>query len=143
MICPYVKSDFTDWTNLKLKATEIKNLTFIEKIPFFEIQSYFNDTEIFVNTSISEGFPNIFLQAALAKMPIISLNVNPDNFITKYNCGYYCENNFEKLLLHCKLLIYDKNLIIEKGENALKFLKENHDIKKTSVEFKSIIESVL
>jgi glycosyltransferase involved in cell wall biosynthesis len=143
MICPYSKSDFENWKLLKNEADKHKNLTFIEKVPFYEIQEYFNQSAIFVNTSTSEGFPNIFLQAALAKLPIISLNVNPDNFITDYNCGIYCENSFEKLLESLKYLIENKIEISEKGENSFSYLKENHDIEKISLQFKSIIESIL
>ena len=96
MICPSVTGKEEYHKKIKKMAKKIKNLIFIDKVPFNEIQNYFNDAKIFVNTSEHEGFPNTFLQAGIGKTPILSLNVNPDNFIKKYDCGFCCDGNFDK-----------------------------------------------
>lgn len=142
MICPYNPSDYKKWLDLKQNAEKIPNLRFIEKIPFFEIQDYFNKAKLFVNTSDYEGFPNTFLQAAQGKTPIISLNVNPDNFINEYNCGIYCKNNFKLLIEQSKRLLQNPDELKQKGENAYKYLKENHDINKIGKQLKEIIEEL-
>jgi glycosyltransferase involved in cell wall biosynthesis len=128
MICPYNPSDYKKWMSLKQRAEKIPNLTFIEKVPFHEIQDYFNQAKAFVNTSDYEGFPNTFLQAAQGKAPIVSLNVNPDNFLNEYDCGYFCENKFELLLEKTKQLLQNPDEIKQKGKKAYLNLKENHDI---------------
>lgn len=143
MICPYNKKDKKAWEKLKQKAEEIKNVSFIEKVPFNEIQKFFNKAKLFINTSDFEGFPNTFLQAAQAKTPIVSLNVNPDDFLNKYNCGIFCANNFEKMYLETKNLIQNKKETETKGENAFKYLKENHDINIIGKKFENIIKSIL
>lgn len=138
MICPYEKGDFLEWEKLRKKTEIINNLTFIKKVPFHEIQVYFNKSEIFVNTSTAEGFPNTFLQAAVGKTPIVSINVNPDNFIKNYNCGFYCNNNFELMKKNIETLINNKNNKL--GENCFNYLKENHDIEKTGNQLEQIIK---
>jgi glycosyltransferase involved in cell wall biosynthesis len=143
MICPYSRSDYPDWMHIKQKANSLSNMIFIEKVPFYEIQNYFNQSKIFVNTSESEGFPNTFLQAAQARMPIISLNVNPDFFITKYNCGIYCNNSFENLVESAQYLINNNEEIEKRGENVFGYLKKNHDLDKISIQFKIIIEKLV
>ncbi len=139
MICPYNPTDYKKWKILKNKIQNIPNLTFIEKVPFSEIQDYFNQSKLFVNTSDFEGFPNTFLQAAQGKTPIISLNVNPDNFIDEYNCGIFCHNDFKQLVEQTKKLLQNPDKIDLKGKNAYRYLKENHDINKIGKQLENII----
>lgn len=45
------------------EAKEINNLDVVGFVPPDEIDQYFDRAKIFINTSVSEGFPNTFLQA--------------------------------------------------------------------------------
>ncbi len=139
MICPTFNYNNKDWLEFRQKARLIKNLKFIDQVPFSQIQSYFNKANIFINTSETEGFPNTFLQAAAGKTPIISLNINPDNFIQNYNCGYFANDNFETLLQHTKQLINAKTEQKEKGKNAFLYLSNHHNKKQLNQQFKTII----
>ena len=143
MICPYIIQDKEKWEKFKKNANKISNLKFIEKIPFNEIQEYFDKAELFVNTSDYEGFPNTFLQAAQGKTPIVSLNVNSDNFITEYNCGIFAEGKFEKLLSETKKLLQNKTDLKIKGENLYNYVKGNHDIKIVEKQLKKVIKNIL
>ena len=139
MICPYNPKDYKKWRKLKQKAEKLPNLTFIEKVPFHKIQKYFDSAKAFVNTSDYEGFPNTFLQAAQGKTPIVSLNVNPDNFLNEYNCGIFCKNNFDFLIENIRKLIENPTEIKVMGENAYRYLKKNHDIQITGKQLEKII----
>jgi len=143
MICPYDISQKENWEKLKSRTDEIDNLTFIKKVPFYEIQKYFNKALLFVNTSDFEGFPNTFLQAAQGKTPVISLNVNPDNFITEYDCGSFADGSFKKMVSGIKNLLENNNDRTKKGENLFRYLKENHDFKKNGQKLNNIIERIL
>jgi glycosyltransferase involved in cell wall biosynthesis len=50
-----------------------------------------------INTSYYEGFPNIYLEAWGAGVPVISLNVNPGGIIDKFNLGIYCGGDINKM----------------------------------------------
>ena len=69
------------------------------------INNFLHDSLVLVNTSLpnSEGLPNTFIQSWLAGTPVISLNTDPNGYITKHNLGYYCSGNFECLI---KSIIY-------------------------------------
>ncbi|NPA44892.1 MAG: glycosyltransferase family 4 protein [Chlorobi bacterium] len=142
MVCPYSKKDEKEWLKMKSATNNISNINIIKEVPFNKIQNLFNEAKLFVNTSKQEGFPNTFLQSAQAKTPIVSLNVNPDNFINTYNCGIFCNNNFEKLIKETKLLLKDEDLLKTKGNNAFKYLDKNHNIEKISKQLENIIKTL-
>jgi glycosyltransferase involved in cell wall biosynthesis len=139
MICPYHEKDYPAWHKLKKNAAKLTNLKLIQQVAFSEIQNYFNTALLFVNTSEAEGFPNTFLQAAQAESPIASLSVNPDGFITRYNCGIFAANDFNKLVNETKKLLDNPELLQQKGKNAGQYLKENHDAKILGKRFGEII----
>lgn len=130
MICNKVVRQEDYFFSIEQLAKKIENLEFIPHVPFSEIEVYFKKAKIFVNTSDYEGFPQSFIQAAKNKVPIISLNVNPDDFITKYICGVYCGGD-EKLMNHSiRELMNDSHKYGLLSENAYQYAKKNHDIKK-------------
>ena len=96
MICQEGTGD-ADYQRLVRQAEAIENLTFLRRVPYHEIDRYFERATLFVNTSESEGFPNAFIQAAAAGAAILSYNVNPDDFLTRYRCGLSCSADFDTL----------------------------------------------
>ena len=144
MICPPPQGkEIENWKELKQKAEQLTNLQFIDYVPFSQIQIYFNKASIFINTSQAEGFPNTFLQAAQGKVAIVSLNVNPNSFITKYNCGVFCNNDFTYLVEHVKLLLNDKKNLTEKAENNYNYLEQNHTITSIGNQLEKIIKELV
>jgi len=139
MICTASNREPHLLDNVRKKAQRISNLEFIEYVPFSKIDEYFQKAKIFVNTSKQEGFPNTFLQAAANKTPIVSLNVNPNSFLTKYKCGYDCRGELAKMSKSINLLFEKKSLYQQLSENAYQYVKENHDIKSNSQKFIKII----
>jgi glycosyltransferase involved in cell wall biosynthesis len=77
----------------------------------------------------AEGFPNTYIQACKCATPILSLAVNPDNFLSKFKCGLCADGRmteFEE----------DFNILLEPetnrrfGQNSRRYAEETHDIKK-------------
>lgn len=141
MICPQAVGD-TEYESLKSRADAIDNLQLIQRVPFDEIDSYFQRAKIFVNTSRAEGFANTFIQACKGRVAIVSLNVNPDDFLTRYSCGVACGGSMEHLVEGLKNLL-DQNRYIEMGENGRKYVEENHDITKIVEQYKQALEQLL
>ncbi len=126
MICQKATGD-NNYQSLLAKAKQIENLTFIEQVPFAEIDTFFRYAKILVNTSDSEGFPNTFIQAAKHATPIISLNVNPDNFLEKHNCGINTKGDMD-LMADSLGTLLEGDRLSELGQNARNYVKKCHDI---------------
>lgn len=140
MIMP--KNNPALWQHIYHQSQKIPNLKFIEKIQFEKISKYYSQAKVFVNTSTFEGFPNTFVQAAMSGVPLISLNVNPDNFLTKYHCGYCAAGNVQKLTQHVQTLLTNQKLWLQTSQNAYNYARKNHDIKKNVKKLIKIISSL-
>ena len=55
IICP--NEDDALWRTVRDRAATIPNVTFIESVPYREVQAYYDHAKLVVNTSEFEGFP--------------------------------------------------------------------------------------
>lgn len=104
----------------------LPNLEFFSEIPFSQIDNFFQQAKIFVNTSTAEGFPNTFLQAGLNQVPILSLSVNPDKFISHYQCGLVAENRLSRLVNHCQKLLSHSRWAYSLGKHNFHYATTYH-----------------
>jgi glycosyltransferase involved in cell wall biosynthesis len=131
------------WTDIQKKAGKMTNLKFIESVPFEEIGEYFAKSKLFVNTSAFEGFPNTFVQAAMYGTPILSLNVNPDNFLNEYICGFCSEGSLERMICKIREIVKNKSDWQMLSDNAFRYAIKNHDISVNAEKLKEIMECQL
>jgi glycosyltransferase involved in cell wall biosynthesis len=117
------------------------NVKYIGFVPFTATYEYYLKAKLLINTSEYEGFPNTFIQACLSKTPILSFRVNPDNFIIENNVGLMCEDNIDKAVEFITGL--NKEKIFLYGDNAFKYVKENHDIIYSAALYDDIIKRFL
>jgi glycosyltransferase involved in cell wall biosynthesis len=140
MICQRNVGDM-NYDSLVKEAGKVDNLQLLRRVPYHEIEDYFERARVFVSTSDAEGFPNTFIQACKCATPILSLNVNPDGFLDKYKCGM-CANGDRELFVEMlkKLLVTEtaENL----GNNARKYVEEHHDITKIAEQYKSSLTQI-
>jgi len=138
MICQRATGD-EYYDQLCDKAERVANIEFHKRIGFGEIDNYFQRAKFLVSTSDAEGFPNVFIQACKWAVPIVSLNVNPDGFLDKYNCGISCCGNIAKLNEAVDFVLTSQRYI-ELGRNGRKYVEDNHDIVKIIEQYKQIFQ---
>jgi glycosyltransferase involved in cell wall biosynthesis len=126
MVCRQASGD-SGYEHLRRQAQSIPNLQFFPEVDFFELGRFFARAKVFVNTSDAEGFPNTFIQAASAGTAILSWQVNPDQFLTKYQCGLACGGTMERLVKGLEFLL-DNRRYVEIGQNGLRYAREHHDL---------------
>lgn len=142
MVCPPT-TDRDYYNLLKRRANKIKNLDFIGKVRFDQIDTYFKKAKIFVNTSSIEGFPNTLLQAARRRTPVVTLNIDPDGIISRYKMGFCAKGEFNAMESSLKELIKDEKLRAERGENAHRYVKEHHDMNKIIERDKKMLRNLV
>jgi len=141
MICQQATGD-ENYRDLLAYAEKVGNLQFIRAVPFTDIGTYFQQAKVFVNTSDSEGFPNTFIHACNCAAPILSLKVNPDDFINRHNCGMSCDDDWRRMIDSLKTMLQE-NRYIELGKNCKKYVEERHDLAKIIKQYKELFEKLV
>jgi glycosyltransferase involved in cell wall biosynthesis len=113
-------------SRLSARASDLPNLRFLAGVPFAHTSALFEEAKIFVNTSMAEGFPNTFLQAAACGTPTVSWGVNPEGLLDKYEMGYCADGNWARFEGYVRLLCEDAALRGRMGENARRYVTEHH-----------------
>ncbi len=133
-------NDIKLFNQAKKLAMRKKNLKFFPVVPIEDIIKLFGRAKLFINTSVEEGFPNTFLQAGLTKTPVLSLTVNPDQYITKFNCGLVAGNKQEKLVKNLKQILKSPKLRKQMGLNNYYYVKKNHSLKNVNIFKQTLLE---
>jgi len=131
-------SDGIRFKQARDEARRLSNVLFLGTMPPVEMESWFQRTKLFLNTSIREGFPNTFLQAWMNGVPVVSLNIDPDAIIERYGLGKIIGSEkvqqfgtdfrgLARLLVNSILeLLDDDNLSKGIGEKALHYVESHH-----------------
>lgn len=103
-----------------------------------EIPKYYENGIALLNTSTHEGFSLAWMEAWAYCMPIISLNVNPDNILTEKKVGFHSGSE-DQMVKDIDRVYQNKKLRQEIGENGKNYLQENHSISKIMDKFAEVI----
>ncbi len=126
------------YRTFRVAVDSVPNLDYVGAIPFHQIEQYFANAAIFVNTSPREGFPNTFLQAWGNGIPVVSLNVDPDEIICKYDLGFH-SGNFNQMVRDVKLLLQDERLREELGQNGRHYVEREHNIEAIANRYSEVL----
>ncbi len=107
----------------------LPNLNYLGACSQEEVNALLATAHVFVNTSRYEGFANTFIQAWMRKVPVVSLEVDPDQVVSSEGVGYFADGDYEKMCEQVKTLILDDSLRGKMGETAQQYAYENHSVK--------------
>lgn len=120
----------TAWCNQiakDIKATS--NIKYLGAVPQDEVNMLIAKSHILVNASQYEGFSNTFIQAWMRQVPVISLNVDPDDLLNISKLGYCANGDYSKMLKRLGELAIDQQQRESIGHNAERYALEYHSEK--------------
>jgi len=104
-------------------------VNYIGELSNDDVNKLIETSHILVNTSVSEGFPNVFIQAWMRKVVVLSLNVDPDGFLQRLGCGPY-SGSTDNLALDLIKLVSNISRLEELGKKsrnmAMKYFSESN-----------------
>jgi glycosyltransferase involved in cell wall biosynthesis len=112
----------------------------MENIDFRKVENLFSQAFLLINTSIFEGFPNTFLQAGKHGIPLLSLQVDPDGFIEKYECGKVVRGNLSNLAEGLKQMAFGTEFWHQCSENIKQYVRSHHEVNDKVKELHQILE---
>ena len=131
------------FSHIKQESATLDNLRFVPGVPFHEVDLFFQDAWVFINTSVYEGFPNTFVQAAINAVPVVSLSVDPDNILKNERIGVVCCDDIGMLKRELLFLLNNEDQWQEFSDNARDFSLQQYDISKNIEKFKKMLSEIL
>jgi glycosyltransferase involved in cell wall biosynthesis len=121
----------------------IPNLHFAGHVDGKEKEQYLKEAKILVNTSIHEALPVSFLEA-LSYGTVLVSNSNPDNLTSKFGIwtDYILGDGFDKVDLYVNAieeLMQDEERTKKLSEEAIKYIKEVHNVSRFVNDLRQII----
>ena len=121
---------------LKKGLKEIENKKWDKSIKFLgfkkNIFSYLKNTDLYINTSYFEGFPNSVVEAAYCGVPIISSQSHGgiNEILSNGKGGVIYQNGPDELATEIKKFFFNKSILRKKAiyakKNSFKFNLLNH-----------------
>ncbi|MEO5378838.1 MAG: glycosyltransferase family 4 protein [Magnetococcus sp. DMHC-6] len=113
--------------DVKVLAEGIVNLELTGELSQESVNGILDRADILVNTSLHEGFANTFIQAWLRLVPVLSLDVDPDQVLEREKIGF-CTKTMERLVDKLQLLLDNVGLRQEMGQRARRYAIQNHSL---------------
>lgn len=107
-----------------------KRVEVMGALSFETTQSWIERSKILINTSVSEGMPNTFIQAWLSQTVVCSLNADPDQLLSSNNLGFCFNGNLSGMKDKLSELILDDGLCYSIVEKARSYAQETFDVEK-------------
>jgi hypothetical protein len=116
------------------------NLRIVSHVPYSQMPALFTRAAALVSTSSLEGFPNVFLQAALSRTPIGSLVV-AEEFLQKSQAGECFDGNLEALARWVRTAWVSPQQE-SRREVARDYVIQHHGLKAQTAAFRAALERI-
>ncbi len=113
------------YSELYDRMEKLHNLRFLGLQSLQKVNEILAQSHIFVNTSVKEGFPNMFIQAWMRQVPVVSLDVDLDGLLAQRRVGFL-SGSYGRLKEDVEKLLVDKDLRSTMGREASRYAVENH-----------------
>jgi len=117
-----------EYSELQQRIDSNPTLKYIGALEQMQVNAYLSQSHVLVNTSVSEGFPNTFIQAWMREVAVVSLNADPDGLLACGKLGLFAAGNTERLADQISTLIADRVLREQLGKTGARYAVENHGL---------------
>ncbi len=142
MVCPREGGDARVHEEMQRRSAAHPNVVFTGRVSFARIDEYFREALVYVNTSVAEGFPNTFVQAARSGTPIVSLNVDPDGVLERENIGFACGGDLRTAAGRLRLLLGDDAERARRSDAGRRYFRARHLAGARIGEFAGVLRAV-
>jgi glycosyltransferase involved in cell wall biosynthesis len=120
------------YSSLLDSTSSLPNFQYLGKQSLEDVNRLLETAHVFVNTSRldGEGFPNSFIQAWLREVPVVSLDVDVDDYLAKHALGRHCGGDLAVMTNEIRSLLYDAERLQSIGKAAREFAIEAFGEKK-------------
>ena len=107
------------------RLSGLRNVRHVESVSYQDMPAHYRRAALLVSTSLAEGFPNVFLESWAARMPVISLDIDPDELICREGLGIHVRSVVE-MVEGTRRLLTDADAREEIGLRAEAYVRRCH-----------------
>jgi glycosyltransferase involved in cell wall biosynthesis len=116
------------------------NVVFHGRLPYADTNRIYDRARLLVSTSDIEGFPNVYLQAWVRGIPVVTL-IDPDGVIALHGLGV-CASSFSQMPKAIDALLNDELAWSAASERCRAFMKKEYGEEKVLREYLEAFEWV-
>lgn len=141
MICPTTGDQYREvrFAHLMNEATAIANLRITRYVNASMMREQYRDASLLISTSDYEGYPNIFMEAWSASLPVISF-VNPT--LPAACMPQQVVTSTAQMISAVRLLMQDATKRQLIGEHSLAFVLKHHASKMVLSQYRDLFSSL-
>lgn len=124
------------------RAKAMHNVNYLGFVEYKNVAQYYYRASLLVHTSRNEGFPNVFLQAWQASVPVVSLLIDPDGVITRHQLGVV-SGELQRMRNDIQTLLANNELRKDLGRNAKRYIDRYHHCDVITKQYISMLEALL
>jgi glycosyltransferase involved in cell wall biosynthesis len=121
----------------------LPNLMLADQVALPDIDALFRFSDVLVNTSVVEGFPNTFLQAGMHGIPIASMSCDPDGMLATHGCGCVADGTRADFARAVESLLTDSTAYASAAAANAQWLHERHDAADRVAELATVVHRAL
>ncbi|MFO1378447.1 MAG: glycosyltransferase family 4 protein [Steroidobacteraceae bacterium] len=107
------------------RIAALPNMTYLGELPVERVNEEIARSDLVVNTSFAEGFPNTFIQAWLRGVPVLSWRVDPDACLSRAGAGLVAAD-VDEMVATIRSLDASRERLCELSAKALQYGVERH-----------------
>ena len=110
------------------------NVLFIDGCNREELNNQYKNNDILILTSYYEGFPRVFMEAAINGLPIVTTNVSgATNVVTNAESGFIIEHdNSNEFVKRLEDLINNRKMLISFSDKIMNDFNRNYNYQTTT-----------
>jgi glycosyltransferase involved in cell wall biosynthesis len=129
--------------SVRERAARLPNVELLPPRPRDELLLLYERALAVVNTSLAEGFSNVFLEGWARGVPTLSLRVDPDDVITQRGLGGVAGGSIEELARMSRRYLDDRAAVDVEGAAARQYVQETHAPEIVGARWAELVEELL
>ncbi len=118
------------------------NLRHVPRAPYEAMPGYYRDAALLVSTSTAEGFPNVFLEAWANRMPVVSLEIDPDELLCEKGLGAHAKT-IDEMAAAVRRLAADPAERDAIGARGQAWVRERHAPEAVGARYETLLRSMM
>jgi glycosyltransferase involved in cell wall biosynthesis len=112
--------------SVRRRADQLSNVELLPAHSRAWLLEWYERALAVVNTSVAEGFSNVFLEGWARGIPTLSLRVDPDDVIARYGLGAVAGGSVGELARLCRRYLDDVSVAESAGAAGHRYVRETH-----------------